>query len=74
MAAATGSARTTDLGLGGLASGGMGALAAWAEVIPMKAVPSLQPFWMRNNKRVVQAHELIAKDLPPPVANRKTAG
>ena len=72
VAAATGSARTTDLGLGGLAIGGMGGAGGvgWSNTNEGKVIAAA--FLDAHNKLVVQARELMAKDLPPPVATKKT--
>ena len=74
VAAATGSARTTDLGLGGLAIGGMGGAGGmgWSNTNEGKVIAAA--FLDAHNKLVVQARELMAKDLPPPVATKKSPG
>ena len=74
VAAATGSARTTDLGLGGLAFGGMGGAGGmgWSNTNEGKVIAAA--FLDAHNKLVVQARELMAKDLPPPVATKKIPG
>ena len=74
VAAATGSARTTDLGLGGLAIGGMGGAGGmgWSNTNEGKVIAAA--FLDAHNKLVVQARELMAKELPPPVATKKTPG
>ncbi|MES2950771.1 MAG: CsgG/HfaB family protein [Pseudomonadota bacterium] len=74
VAAATGAARTTDLGLGGLAFGGMGGVGGvgWSNTNEGKVIAAA--FLDAHNKLVVQARELLAKDLPPPVATKKTPG
>ena len=71
MAAATGAARTTDLGLGGLAIGGGGAGGGmgWSNTNEGKVIAAA--FLDAHNKLVVQVRELQAKDLPPPGAARK---
>ncbi len=71
MAAATGAARTTDLGLGGLAIGGGGAAGGmgWSNTNEGKVIAAA--FLDAHNKLVVQVRELQAKDLPPPGAARK---
>ena len=71
MAAATGAARTTDLGLGGLAIGGGGAAGGmgWSNTNEGKVIAAA--FLDAHNKLVVQVRELQAKDLPPPGATRK---
>lgn len=70
VAAATGSARTTDLGLGGLAFGGMGGAGGvgWSNTNEGKVIAAA--FLDAHNKLVVQVRELMAKDLPPPVATK----
>ncbi len=71
VAAATGSARTTDLGLGGLAFGGMGGVGGvgWSNTNEGKVIAAA--FLDAHNKLVVQARDLMAKDLPPSVATKK---
>lgn len=70
VSAATGSARTTDLGLGGLAFGGMGGAGGvgWSNTNEGKVIAAA--FLDAHNKLVVQARALQAKSLPPPVATR----
>ena len=71
LAAATGSARTTDLGLGGLVgsklggAGGMG----WSNSNEGKVIAAA--FYDAHNKLVQQVRALQAKDLPPPVPTYK---
>jgi curli biogenesis system outer membrane secretion channel CsgG len=68
LAAATGSARTTDLGLGGLLAskaGGAGGL-GWSNTNEGKVISAA--FLDAHNKLVGQVRELQAKHLPPPVA------
>lgn len=74
VAAATGAARTTDLGVGGLAFGGMGGIggAGWSNTNEGKVIAAA--FLDAHNKLVVQARELMAKDLPPVVATKKAPG
>ncbi len=74
VAAATGSARTTDLGLGGLAFGGMGGAGGvgWSNTNEGKVIAAA--FLDAHNKLVAQARELQVKNLPPPVATKKTGG
>jgi len=74
LSAATGAARTTDLGLGGLAMGGAGAAGGigWSNTNEGKVIAAA--FLDAHNKLVGQVRALQAKDLPPPVASRKTAG
>ena len=71
VAAATGSARMTDLGLGGLAFGGMGGAGGmgWSNTNEGKVIAAA--FLDAHNKLVVQARELMAKDLPPAIATKK---
>ncbi|AKJ27346.1 CsgG/HfaB family protein [Caldimonas brevitalea] len=74
LAAATGAARTTDLGLGGLAFGKLGGAGGmgWSNTNEGKVIAAA--FFDAHNKLVTQVRELAAKDLPPPVATRaKTA-
>ncbi|MEN9376588.1 MAG: hypothetical protein RL710_1745 [Pseudomonadota bacterium] len=73
LSAATGAARTTDLGLGGLAFGGLGGAGGvgWSNTNEGKVIAAA--FLDAHNKLVVQVRELLAKDLPPPVATRKAA-
>ena len=61
---------TTDLGLGGLAFGGMGGAGGvgWSNTNEGKVIAAA--FLDAHNKLVVQARELMAKDLPPPVATK----
>lgn len=74
LAASTGSARTTDLGVGGFmlgrlgAGGGMG----WSNTNEGKVIAAA--FFDAHNKLVTQVRQLVARDLPPPVAVRKTGG
>jgi len=67
VAAATGSARTTDLGLGGLVLGrlGGGAGAGWSNTNEGKVIPAA--FLDAHNQLVVQVRALQARPLPPPV-------
>jgi len=71
VSAATGAARTTDLGLGGLAFGGAGAAGGlgWSNTNEGKVIAAA--FLDAHNKLVVQARELQAKELPPPVPTRR---
>lgn len=72
LAAATGSARTTDLGLGGLVAGKMGGAAGlgWSNTNEGKVIAAA--FLDAHNKLVTQVRELQAKELPPAVAIRNT--
>ena len=65
--AATGSARTTDLGLGGLVLGrlGGGAGAGWSNTNEGKVIAAA--FLDAHNQLVVQVRALQARPLPPPV-------
>ncbi|SFE24408.1 CsgG/HfaB family protein [Paracidovorax konjaci] len=71
VAAATGSARTTDLGVGGLVIGrlGGGAGAGWSNTNEGKVIAAA--FLDAHNQLVTQVRALQAKDMPPPVAVRK---
>ncbi len=68
VAAATGAARTTDLGVGGLVLGRVGAAggAGWSNTNEGKVIAAA--FLDAHNELVAQVRELQAKDLPPPVA------
>ena len=71
LAAATGSARTTDLGLGGLVGsklGGAGGV-GWSNSNEGKVIAAA--FYDAHNKLVQQVRALQAKELPPPVPTRK---
>lgn len=67
VAAATGSARTTDLGVAGIAFGklGGGAGAGWSNTNEGKVIAAA--FLDAHNQLVVQVRALQAKELPPPV-------
>ena len=67
VAAATGAARTTDLGVGGLVLGrlGGGAGAGWSNTNEGKVIAAA--FLDAHNQLVVQARALQARELPPPV-------
>lgn len=71
VAAATGSVRVTDLGVGGLVLGGWGgaAGAGWSNSAEGKVIAAA--FLDAHNQLVTQVRALQAKDLPPPVATRK---
>lgn len=73
VAAATGSVRVTDLGMGGLILGKLGgaAGAGWSNSNEGKVIAAA--FLDAHNQLVAQARALQAKDLPPPVPT-KTAG
>ncbi|MGF6214050.1 CsgG/HfaB family protein [Comamonas sp. 4034] len=68
VAAATGSARATDLGVGGVVLGklGGGAGAGWSNTNEGKVIAAA--FLHAHNQLVQQVRLLQAKDLPPPVA------
>lgn len=70
VAAATGSVRVTDLGVGGLMVGKLGgaAGAGWANSNEGKVIAAA--FLDAHNQLVTQVRELAAKDLPPPVATK----
>lgn len=72
VAAATGAARTTDLGIGGLVLGrlGGGAGAGWSNTNEGKVIAAA--FLDAHNHLVTQVRALQAKELPPPVATRGT--
>jgi len=74
IAAATGSVRVTDLGMGGLVVGKLGGAggAGWANTNEGKVIAAA--FLDAHNKLVVQVRELAAKDLPPPVATKSNKG
>ncbi|MBF9265670.1 CsgG/HfaB family protein [Paracidovorax cattleyae] len=75
VAAATGAARTTDLGVGGLVLGrlGGGAGAGWSNTNEGKVIAAA--FLDAHNQLVAQVRALQAKELPPAVPVRKaTAG
>ena len=67
VAAATGAARTTDLGVGGLVFGKLGgaAGAGWSNTNEGKVIAAA--FLDAHNQLVVQVRSLQAKELPPPV-------
>ena len=68
VAAATGAARTTDLGVGGLVLGRLGSAAGagWSNTNEGKVIAAA--FLDSHNKLVAQVRMLQAKELPPPVA------
>jgi len=70
VAAATGAARTTDLGVGGLVFGKLGgaAGAGWSNTNEGKVIAAA--FLDAHNQLVVQVRGLQAKELPPPVATK----
>lgn len=70
VAAATGAARTTDLGTAGLLWGRMGGAggAGWSNTNEGKVIAAA--FFDSHNKLVTQVRLLQAKALPPPVATK----
>ena len=68
IAAATGAAKSTDLGLGGLTLGGAGGGfgAGWSNTNEAKVI--VAAFLDAHNKMVAQVRQLQAKELPPAVA------
>jgi curli biogenesis system outer membrane secretion channel CsgG len=70
LAAATGAARTTDLGMGGfvLSKIGGGAGLGWSNTNEGKVIAAA--FLDAHNKLVTQVRELQAKELPPAVARK----
>lgn len=74
LVSATGAARTTDLGLGGLAvgaGGGLGGL-GWSNTNEGKVIAAA--FLDAHNGLVTQARRLAAKPLPEPVKTRPAGG
>ncbi|WP_374565004.1 CsgG/HfaB family protein [Ideonella sp.] len=74
VAAATGSVRVTDLGMGGFVLGKLGgaAGAGWSNSNEGKVIAAA--FLDAHNQLVAQMRELQAKDLPPPVPTKAAAG
>ena len=74
LAAATGSVRVTDLGMGGLILGRAGgaAGAGWSNTNEGKVIAAA--FLDAHNQLVTQLRLLQAKDLPPPVPTKAHAG
>lgn len=74
LSSATGAARSTDLGLGGLVGGGAGGLGGmgWSNTNEAKVI--VAAFLDAHNKLVAQAQQLAAKPLPEPVATKKSGG
>ncbi len=72
IAAATGSVRVTDLGMGGLILGRAGgaAGAGWSNTNEGKVIAAA--FLDAHNQLVTQVKLLEAKDLPPPVPTKKS--
>ncbi|MBB5204329.1 curli biogenesis system outer membrane secretion channel CsgG [Inhella inkyongensis] len=73
VAAATGSVRVTDLGVGGFVLGKLGgaAGAGWANSAEGKVIAAA--FLDAHNQLVEQARELQAKELPPGVVTKRKA-
>ena len=74
LSAATGSARSTDLGLGGLMigkAGGVGHL-GWSNTNEAKVIAAA--FLDAQNHLVDEVQRLAAKALPAPVATKKSSG
>jgi hypothetical protein len=74
VAASTGSVRVTDLGVGGLLLGKLGAAAGagWSNSNEGKVVAAA--FLDAHNQLVVQVRQLQAKALPPAVATKAAGG
>lgn len=73
VAAATGAARTTDLGVGGMVLGRLGAAGAgWSNTNEGKVIAAA--FLDAHNQLVHQVRALQAKELPPPVATKAVQG
>lgn len=73
VAAATGAARTTDLGVGGMVLGRLGAAGAgWSNTNEGKVIAAA--FLDAHNRLVHQVRALQAKELPPPVATKAVQG
>ncbi|GKS83307.1 MULTISPECIES: CsgG/HfaB family protein [unclassified Acidovorax] len=75
VAASTGAARSTDLGVGGLVFGKLGgaAGAGWSNTNEGKVIAAA--FLDAHNQLVTQVRALQAKEMPPPVATaRKSSG
>lgn len=73
VAAATGAARATDLGVGGLVVGRLGAGGAgWSNTNEGKVIAAA--FLDAHNRLVVQVRALQARPLPPPVPVRASGG
>jgi curli biogenesis system outer membrane secretion channel CsgG len=70
LAAATGSAKTTDLGVGGLVLGKLGGAGGvgWSNTNEGKVIAAA--FFDAHNKLVTQVRQLVAKELPPAVATK----
>ncbi len=73
VAAATGAARTTDLGVGGMVLGRLGAAGAgWSNTNEGKVIAAA--FLDAHNQLVHQVRALQTKDLPPSVATKAVQG
>jgi len=74
VAAATGSVRVTDLGVGGLVLGKLGgaAGAGWSNTNEGKVIAAA--FLDAHNQLVAQARALPARALPPPVPTKPASG
>ena len=74
VAAATGSARATDLGVGGLVLGRLGGAggAGWSNTNEGKVIAA--SFLHAHNELVHQVRALQAKELPPAVATKRAGG
>lgn len=74
LSAATGAARSTDLGVGGLAigkGGGLGGM-GWSNTNEGKVIAAA--FLDAHNQLVTEVQQLVAKPLPEPVPTRKHPG
>jgi curli biogenesis system outer membrane secretion channel CsgG len=71
LSSATGAARSTDLGLGGLVGGGAGGLGGlgWSNTNEAKVIAAA--FLDAHNRLVQQVQQLAAKPLPEPVKTRQ---
>jgi curli biogenesis system outer membrane secretion channel CsgG len=74
LSSATGSARTTDLGVGGFIAGGGGGLGGlgWSNTNEGKVISAA--FLDAHNNLVSQVRQLAAKPLPEPVRTKKNSG
>jgi curli biogenesis system outer membrane secretion channel CsgG len=74
LSSATGAARTTDLGLGGLLGGRAGGLGGlgWSNTNEGKVIAAA--FLDAHNHLVAQVRQLAARPLPEPVRTRSNAG
>ncbi|WP_338846832.1 CsgG/HfaB family protein [Massilia sp. W12] len=70
IAAATGAAKATDLGIGGFSLGGVsGVGAGWSNTNEAKVI--VAAFLDAHNKLVPQVRQLLAKEMPPAVATKR---